>query len=68
VSGQQQPVVETRGESPPGNVPKNRQTWIMAAIAVVIVCAVVFSGTTEPPAEEHISDACGRHSPFEGGD
>jgi type IV secretion system protein VirB10 len=42
------PMVERRGESPPGSVPKNRQTWIMVAIAVVIVLAVVFSGSTAP--------------------
>src|SRR3954468_12728364 len=40
-----QPVIEQRAEAPPGSVPKNRQTWIMLGVAVVIVLAVVFSGS-----------------------
>ena len=36
------PVVEQRAQLPPGNIPKNRQTWIMLAVAAVIVFAVVF--------------------------
>src|SRR4051812_34249621 len=42
-----QPVIEQRAEAPPGSVPKNRQTWIMLGVAVVIVLAVVFSGSGE---------------------
>lgn len=39
------PVVEQRAATPPGNIPKGRQTYIMIGIAVVIVLSIVFSGT-----------------------
>lgn len=42
------PVVQQRAQTPPGNIPKGRQTWIMVAVAVVIVLAVVFSGSGQP--------------------
>lgn len=43
------PVVQQRSQPPPGNIPKGRQTWIMLGVAVVIVLAVVFSGSSQPP-------------------
>jgi len=39
------PVVQQHAAAPPGNIPKGRQTYIMIAVAVVIVASIVFSGT-----------------------
>ena len=44
-----EPVIEQRAATPPGNIPKGRQTYIMIGIAVVIVLAIVFSGSTATP-------------------
>ena len=46
---QPEPVIEQRAAAPPGNIPKGRQTYIMIGIAVVIVLAIVFSGSTTTP-------------------
>jgi type IV secretion system protein TrbI len=45
---EEQPAVHQRAQLPPGNIPQGRQTWIMLGVAVVIVLAVVFSGSTQP--------------------
>lgn len=45
------PTVQNRAPNPPGNIPKGRQTWIMLGIALVIVLAVIFSGSTATPAK-----------------
>jgi type IV secretion system protein TrbI len=42
---QSEPVVQQRAATPPGNIPKGRQTYIMLGIAVVIVLSIVFSGS-----------------------
>ena len=39
-----QPVVQQHAATPPGNIPKGRQTYIMIGVAVVIVASIVFSG------------------------
>lgn len=39
------PVVQQHAPTPPGNIPKGRQTYIMIGIAVVIVLSIVFSGS-----------------------
>lgn len=38
------PVVQQNAPTPPGNIPKGRQTYIMIGVAVVIVASIVFSG------------------------
>ena len=38
--------VQNHAPTPPGNIPKGRQTYIMLGIATVIVLAIVFSGAT----------------------
>jgi type IV secretory pathway VirB10-like protein len=48
---EQEPAIQHRAASPPGAIPRNRQSLIMLAVAVVIVLAVVFSGSTQPPAK-----------------
>ena len=63
MSDRQPPVVEQRGDRPPGSVPKNRQTWIMAGVAVVIVVAVVFSGSAEPRQTTAAPAPAAVHSP-----
>ena len=45
------PVVQQRTQPPPGNIPRGRQMWVMITVAVVIVSAVVFSGSTNPTPE-----------------
>lgn len=40
------PTVQQKTQPPPGNIPKGRQTWFMISVAVVIVLAVVFTGST----------------------
>ncbi len=42
---QPEPVVQQHAGTPPGNIPKGRQTYIMIGIAVAIVLSIVFSGT-----------------------
>ena len=39
------PLLQQRAPTPPGNIPKGRQTYIMIAVAVVIVLSIVFSGS-----------------------
>jgi type IV secretion system protein VirB10 len=48
---EQEPTIQQRAASPPGAIPRNRQSLIMLAVAIVIVLAVVFSGSTQPPAK-----------------
>ncbi len=38
------PVVQQNAPTPPGNIPKGRQTYIMIGVAIVIVASIVFSG------------------------
>lgn len=38
------PTVQQRAQSPPGSIPKGRQTYMMIGVALVIILAVVFSG------------------------
>jgi type IV secretory pathway VirB10-like protein len=42
------PTVQQKAPAPPGNIPRGRQTYVMLAVALVIVLAVVFSGSTTP--------------------
>jgi len=42
---QPEPVIQQHAVTPPGNIPKGRQTYIMIGVAVVIVLAIVFSGS-----------------------
>lgn len=61
--------VEQKAESPPGNVPKNRQHIIMVAVALVIVLAVVFTGSTSPtPRKAAPAPMVGPQSPPSKGD
>ena len=48
MSDTQQPTVQRKSLFPTGSIPKGRQTWIMLAVAVVIVGGVVFSGSGSP--------------------
>jgi type IV secretion system protein TrbI len=41
-------TIQQRSQAPPGSIPRNRQSIIMVTVAVVIVLAVVFSGSTQP--------------------
>jgi len=43
------PVVQQNAATPPGNIPKGRQTYIMIGVALVIVLSIVFSGTANSP-------------------
>jgi type IV secretion system protein VirB10 len=43
------PEVQQKTTPPPGNIPRGRQAYVMIAVAVVIVLAVVFSGPGSPP-------------------
>lgn len=49
MSDAQQPTVQRKSLFPTGAIPKGRQTWIMLAVAVLIVAGVVFSGSSSPP-------------------
>lgn len=40
------PTVQQKTQPPTGNIPKGRQAWFMIGVAVVIVLAVVFTGST----------------------
>ncbi len=41
---QPEPVIQQHAATPPGNIPKGRQTYSMIGVAVVIVASIVFSG------------------------
>ena len=41
---QPEAVIQQNAPTPPGNIPKGRQTYIMIGVAVVIVTSIVFSG------------------------
>ena len=61
---EQEPAIQHRAASPPGAIPRNRQSLIMLAVALVIVLAVVFSGSTQPPAKTNTPIAnAGIHTP-----
>ncbi|MBV8820471.1 MAG: hypothetical protein JO022_19080, partial [Acidobacteriaceae bacterium] len=42
------PEIKNKSVQPPGIIPKNAQTWAMAAIAIVMVSVIAFSGTPSP--------------------
>jgi type IV secretion system protein VirB10 len=61
---EQEPAIQHRAASPPGAIPRNRQSLIMLAVAIVIVFAVVFSGSTQSPAKTNTPIANGGiHTP-----
>ena len=51
------PSVNQNVPPPPGNMPRNRQTYIMLGIAAVIVIAVVFSTPGTSPAGSAVQTA-----------
>lgn len=42
------PEITNKSSKPPGIIPKNAQTWAMAAIAIVMVSVIAFSGGPAP--------------------
>src|ERR1700753_2243809 len=42
------PEITNKSAKPPGIIPKNAQTWAMAAIAIVMVSVIAFSGGPAP--------------------
>lgn len=42
------PEVQQKATPPPGHIPRGRQAYVMIGVAVVIVLAVVFTGSTTP--------------------
>jgi len=42
---QPEPVIQQHAATPPGNIPKGRQTYIMIGVAALIVLAILFSGS-----------------------
>ena len=45
------PLLQQRAATPPGNIPKGRQTYIMITVALVIVLSIVFSGSATQKAK-----------------
>jgi hypothetical protein len=54
------PEITSKAPKPPGILPKNAQTWAMAAIAVLMVTLIAFSSGPTPKA--HTGDANSRAS------
>src|SRR5215470_18272233 len=44
------PTIEEKSQKPPGLVPKNVQSWILAGLAVVMVLIMWLTGGKKPPA------------------
>lgn len=47
------PEVQNKAPKPPGLLPKNAQTWVMAGIAVLMVLVIAFSNTGGPKPKVH---------------
>ena len=45
------PEITSKAPKPPGILPKNAQTWAMAAIAVLMVTVIAFSSGPTPKAK-----------------